>query len=339
MLKRFIFLCLVSLPGFSQTGYATEVFKIATVAPDSTIWMKQLRSGAEQIEQRTEGRVKLKFYPGGVMGNDRAVLRKLRIGQLQGGAVTTGTLADVFPDAQIYSLPLEFNSIEEVTYVRKHMDNAIADGLQKKGLIMLGLSNGGFAYIAGNKPVVDVEKLKAQRVWLPQGDVVGQAMYAAANVSPVPLAIPDVYTALQTGLLDTVVANPSSIIAFQWHTKIQYLTDVPMLFLMGTLVVDRRAFDRVSAEDQSIMREVMSKVFSQLDDLNVKDNIAAREALLANGVKFVNASDEERLRWKELADRALQKLLADGRYTKDFLAILRMHLQKYRSQSATDAAK
>lgn len=336
MLKVFVNLCFVLLLGWNQAGHAVEIFKIATIAPDSTIWMKQMRDGAKQIEQRTDGRVKLKFYPGGVMGNDRAVLRKLRIGQLQGGAVTTGTLADVFPDAQIYNLPLEFKTVREVQYVRQHMDGAIADGLKQKGLILLGMSNGGFAYIAGKNPVQNVEKLKQQRVWLPQGDVVGEAMFTAAGISPVPLALPDVYTALQTGLLDTVIANPSSIIAFQWHTKVSYLTDVPMLFLLGTLVVDKRAFDKISAADQSVMREVMGDIFARLDELNEADNLSARKALQANGVKFVTATDDERSRWTAFADAAVAKMLADGRYTKEFLTRMRALLAEFRGQSGID---
>jgi TRAP-type C4-dicarboxylate transport system substrate-binding protein len=333
MLKRFVIFCFASLLGFTQSGNAAEVFKIATLAPDSTIWMKQMRNGAAQIEQQTQGRVKFKFYPGGVMGNDRAILRKMRIGQLQGGAVTTGALADVFPDVQIYSLPLEFDSVEEIMYVRKHMDAAIATGLEKKGLILLGMSNGDFAYIAGNQVVQDVEKLKERRVWLPQGDVLGESMFSAAGVSPVSLALPDVYTALQTGLLDTVIANYSSIIAFQWHTKVKYVTDVPILFLLGTLVVDKRAFNRLSIDDQGVMRDVMRNVFVKLNELNQKDNIAAREALIANGVKFVQANNEERDRWQEYADRALEKLLANDRITGEFLEIMRKHRQVFRDQS------
>ena len=337
MSKRILIISMMLLLASSQSSFSAQVFKIATVVPDSTTWMKQMRSGAEEIEQRTEGRVKLKFYPGGVMGNDRAVLQKLRIGQLQGGAVTTGTLAEFFPDAQIYSLPLEFRTTDEVNYVRKHMDGEIADGLAKKGFILLGMSNGGFAYIASNTGIQDVEKLKEQRVWLPQGDVVGEAMFKVAGVSPVPLPLSDVYTALQTGMLDTVIANPSSIIAFQWHTKISYLTDAPMLFLMGTLVVDKKAFDRVSADDQKIMREVMKAVFAELDVLNEKDNLAARDVLAKSGVKFVHSTDEERGRWKIFANKAIDDLVSKGRYTKKYIDELRKHLQDFRDRAGSDA--
>ena len=339
MLKRCLLYCLVLLlVAVEAPIVAAATFKIATLAPDSTIWMKQMRLGAEQVEQQTEGRVKLKFYPGGVMGNDRAVLRKIRIGQLQGGAVTTGTLSDVFPDAQIYSMPMEFRSIDEVMYVRKHMDGDIAAGLEKKGLALLGMSNGGFAYVASTKPIRTIEDLKARRVWLPQGDLLGEAVFKAAGVSPVPLALPDVYTALETGLLDTIIANPSSIIAFQWHTKIKYLTDVPILFLMGTLVVDQRAFAKISPADQKVMHDVMGGVFSKLDELNHQDNVKAREVLVANGIQFVETTAEERDRWRQVALKAIQDMRKEGDYTMAFLEKMRKYIQQYREQNKNNAS-
>lgn len=336
MSMRFVLLFYTVTALFSGSAISAQVFKIATIAPDTTTWMKQMRNGAAQIEEKTAGRVKFKFYPGGVMGNDRAVLRKLRIGQLQGGAVTTGTLSQIFPDAQIYSLPLEFKSVDEVMYVRKHMDHNIAEDLEKKGLILLGMSNGGFAYIAGKSPVRDTEQLKQQRVWVPEGDTIGTAMFEAADITPVPLAISDVYTALQTGLLDTIIANPSSIIAFQWHTKVKYMTDVPLLFLMGTLVVDKRAFDKVDIADQQIMRNVMAEIFAGLDDLNYRDNLAARKVLVSSGVEIVKSDNKEQQLWKSFADSALKKLLEDGQCSQRYVDMLRKHLREYRSQAASD---
>ncbi len=315
---------------------ATQVLKIATIAPDSTTWMQEIRGGAAEIEKATDGRVKFKFYPGGVMGNDRAVLRKLRIGQLQGGAVTTGALAEIFPDAQIYSLPFEFRSVEEIAYVRQRMDQKIAAGLEKKGLVLLGMANGGFAYFAGKNPVKGVEDLKKQRVWLPLGDVVGEAVFNAADVSPIPLSLADVYTALQTGLLDTVIANPASIIAFQWHTKINYLTDSPVLFLMGTLVVDKRAFDRINKEDKKIIQDKMQNVFSRLDALNRQDNLVAREVLANNGVEFLQVGDEEELAWNQYAEIALDALLKRGSYTEQFLNEMRGHIKMFRNVADED---
>ena len=90
--------------------------KIATLAPDGTLWMQEMRKGAEEIARRTDGRVVFKFYPGGSMGSDRNVLRKIRAGQLHGGMLTGGALSDIYTDAQLYGLPFLFRSYEELDY-------------------------------------------------------------------------------------------------------------------------------------------------------------------------------------------------------------------------------
>lgn len=319
--------------GWAAEGPAARVteLKIATLAPDTTTWMKEIRAGAAEIESRTSGRVKFKFYPGGVMGNDEAVLRKIRIGQLQGGAVTCGVLSGIYPDAQIYSLPLQVQTIEEVNYVRKHMDPQLRKGLAAHGLISVGISNGGFAYLAGSKPITSIESLKGQRTWVPEGDKVAATMFKAAGISPTPLPMADVYTALQTGLLDVVASNPSSLIAFQWHTKVKYITDVPLVFLAGMLVIDKRAFDRLQPADQVAVREVMAAKFRKLDELNERDNVEARLALEANGIEFVKPTAEEHKVWQRIADSTLQQLEQAGAYSKEALQELQKHLAAYRS--------
>ena len=104
---------------------AAKTLKIATLAPAGTSWMKQMKEGARIIKQRTEGRVKIKFYPGGVMGNDKSVHRKIKIGQLHGGAFTPGGLAQIDTSIQSLGLPLMFNTLAEVDYVRKRMDSVL----------------------------------------------------------------------------------------------------------------------------------------------------------------------------------------------------------------------
>jgi TRAP-type C4-dicarboxylate transport system substrate-binding protein len=311
--------------------HAETVLKIATLAPDSTSWMKIMREGADEIEQQTQGRVKIKFYPGGVMGNDKVVLRKMRIGQLHGGALMSGSLAGVYPDAQLYSLPFLFKNLEEINYVRKHMDAVIRDGLEQNGLVSLGMINGGFAYIASTDPASSLQDIRQQKVWLPQGDKVGAIMFKAADISPVPLPISDVYTALQTGLLNTVVSNPSSVIAFQWHTKVQYLTDAPIVFLVGILVVDKKIFDKLSVDDRQIVRKVMGEKSVKLDSLSQRDNEAALQVLRDNGIKFLTSTAEEKASWSTIAASTWNELQENGAYTSGNFALLRKHLDAYRN--------
>jgi TRAP-type C4-dicarboxylate transport system substrate-binding protein len=330
------FLAVASLLLFSSSGQAATL-KIATVVPDGTSWMKEMRGAAKQIADQTEGRVKLKFYPGGIMGTEKSVMRKMRAGQLHGGAFTSSSLTDVYPDTEIYGLPFLFHSYDEVDYVRARMDAQIRSGLEKAGLVALALSEGGFAYLLSNKPLRGLDDLSGTRVWVLEDDRLSQIALEIAGVSPVPLPLSDVYTGLQTGLIDTVAASPIACISFQWHTKVRYLTDVPIMYLSGVLALDARAFAKLSEADQAILRDVVGRSANRLDEMNRVSDAGAKLALKNQGIEFVTSSPEERDRWRGIADSALSRMRAEGFYSDEMIETLERHLETYRgsSQSAS----
>ena len=201
-------------------GAGAQTLKIAAGGPDGTGWMRELRNSAKEITDRTEGRVRSKFYPGGVMGNDKGVLRKIRIGQLHGGAMTASGLTAIYRDAVIYNLPFIFWSYAEVDYVRKHMDRLIIDALRERGFISFGLVEAGFSYFMSRRPIRTLDELRKRKVWVPDDEEVGRTVFKALGVFPVPLRLTDVLTALQTGLVDTVPNSPVGHITFQWHRRV-----------------------------------------------------------------------------------------------------------------------
>lgn len=309
----------------SQIMAAT--LKIATVVPNGSSWMNEMKAAAKEVKKKTEGRVKIKYYPGGVMGSDKTVLRKMRSGQLHGGAISAGSLAHIYNGVQLYSLPFTFNNLDEVHHVRKTFDPIISKGLADKGFQLLGLSEGGFAYLMSNKALTKAEDIKGQKVWVPEGDLIGNEIFTVAGINPIASPISNVYTGLQTGLLDTVTINPSGAIALQWHTKINHMADEPLLLIMGMLVVDQKAFKKIKETDQAIVKDVISSTFKRLDTLNAEGDIGARAALQKNGIQFDKPSGTE---WKEIADTALENLKAVDAYPIDTYNDLVQALKEYR---------
>jgi len=304
--------------------------KIATIAPDGTSWMLEMRNGAERIAGRTDGRVKFRFYPGGVMGNDKSVLRKVRIGQLHGGAVTGSGLALVDPSTMIYSLPFTFRSEGEIDYARARMDPALIDSIEGAGFVTLGFVEGGFAYLMSSAPLRGMEDLRSRKVWIPEGDRISRAMFEDMKVSPIPLPLPDVLTGLQTGLIDTVAASPIGAIALQWHTRVKYLTDTPLIYLYGALLVDRRAFAKLDAKDQLVVREVMSEIATRLNRQGREDDEKARQALQSQGITFVTPSREAVMRLHRSVARTVDRLAGEGVVPLQLLERLRANLDDYR---------
>jgi TRAP-type C4-dicarboxylate transport system substrate-binding protein len=126
--------CLVISTAHSKT------FKIASLSPEGSDWMQKMRAGAKEIQEKTNGRVKFKFYPGGVMGDDQAVLRKIKIGQLHGGALAGGSLIKANPNYSIYALLLTYKDQGEINHIRKTIDPIIKKGFEKGGVVILGMA-------------------------------------------------------------------------------------------------------------------------------------------------------------------------------------------------------
>ena len=314
-----------------STGAQAKTLKIATLAPAGTNWMKEMKAGASLIKERTEGRVKLKFYPGGVMGNDRSVHRKIKIGQLQGGAFTTGGLAHVYSSIQTYSLPMLFNNLAEIDSVRTEIEPVIKQRMESNGFVVLGISEGGFIRILSKQPMQNLESLQKSKAWIPEGDTQSQITYKALGISPIALPISDVFTGLQTGLIDTVAINPTAALAFQWHSSTSYMTDVPISYVIGVLAIEQKAFSKLKSADQAIVRDEMSKVFVRLDKVNRSDNKQAIEVLKKQGISFVKLHPGEYERWKAISDGAIEDMVHKGIIDKDIIDQVRSQLQTLRS--------
>ncbi len=307
-------------------------FKIATLSPEGSVWMQKMREGAEELARKTENRVKIKYYPGGVMGDDKAVIRKIRIGQLHGGALVGGSLSRFYPDNQIYNLPLKFRSFEEVDYVRKHLDQRIAQGLEKGGFVTFGIAEGGFAYVMSTVPIRTVVEMRRQRVWIPDNDTMILETVKAFDITPFPLSIADVQAGLQTGLINTVTTPPIGAVALQWHTQINYLMYEPFLYIYGVLAVDHKAFAKISTHDQQIFREIMGRIFREIDRLNREDNVKALEALRKQGVEFIKPSGEALEKWYADAEAVPKRLIRAGKLSQGMVNTLERLLKDYRSK-------
>ena len=316
IVKKLVLVLAISFVGFNSPAILAKTIKIATLSPEGTFWMKHMRVGAKEIKEKTQGRVKFKFYPGGVMGNDDNVLRKIRIGQLQGGAITIGSLSQSTPDTTIYGLPYLFSSLDDAAEIRKTTDPMLSKIIEENGFVNFGFAQGGFTYLMSKKPIRSLDDLRQRKSWIPEKSDVGLSVFRYVGVSPVSLSLSDVLTGLQTGLIDTVVTSPIGALALQWHTHIQYVTDQPLNYLAAMLIIDKKAFYKLSETDQEIVRDVMEKVYKKIDEQNKLDNVAARQALINQGVEFIKLSDNEKVEWEKIDDLVIKDMIEKYQYNK-----------------------
>lgn len=332
-MRKFVILMLVLTVAISsQTSYAQTKIKIATLAPQNSGWATTFRAGAKEINERTEGRVQLRFYWGGAQGNEKKVLQKMKIGQLQGGTFSPTDFQGPYPDVNIYGLPFFFENYAEVDYVRRHMDDKLQAGFAKLGYQTFGFAGGGFAFVLSNEPVYGHADMVGKKVWLPQGDLISYEAMKSLKLSPVPLPLTDVLTGLQTGLIDIVAIPPLVALALQWHTKVKYVTRIPVLFSIGFMAIDQRVMKKIQADDRMILTEVLTRLYAELDAKSESEANAATDALLNVGVKDVElgAGEFQRIRSEmEVTNRSLAR---KGMFSLELLQEMERHVAEYRSE-------
>ena len=274
--------------------------KIATKTPENFKSARLVKQMTQEIKEETDGNVQFKVYYGGVKGSGRDLLLKMKSGEIQGGEFTAGEASSVLNDLQIMNIPLMFNNYEEVDYVLDRIGPHFQNELGKRGYVVLGWLEVGFGYIMSNDPIAGRADLQGKKVWIPQGDPIGQAALEAMGVSPVPMTISDVMVSLQTGQINTVANSLVGAIALQWYTRVKYITDIPLLYVYGLLMITKDAYDTIPVEYRETVDRIVDRTFEELKTDIRKDNLDSRETLTKQGIQFVPVPAAQRQELEEI---------------------------------------
>lgn len=323
----FFLLLLCALTARAEEPY---VLKFATLAPVGSTWMNIIAEWAGKVDKESQGRLKFKFYPGGVSGDEPDMLRKIRFGQLNGAAMTGHGIGYIYSPARVLEIPFLFRTYDEVDYVRAKLMPEIRAGFRKNDFELLGWMEVGFIRFFSRTPIHSLEELKKRRIWLWQGDPLGIAVFSASDISPIPLPITEVFTSLSTGLIDTTLAPPLGAIALQWFTKTPYMTEIPMADGIGGLVVSSNFFNKLPKDLQELLLRTGNEASEKLLMETRKDNEKSLAVLKQNGVTFT-------LAWKDvkesdvlsIRDRAAAELAKSGYIPADVYERARKALDEY----------
>ena len=311
--------------------------KIATIAPDGSTWMNLMHELDDAVQAETGGEVGLKFYPGGIQGDEPIVLRKIATGQLHGGGLTGVGLGTIAPELRVLELPFLFRDESEVAWIHERMDPKFESILYDAGYTLLGWADVGFVYLYSKDPIATKADLNGQKLWLWEGDPLAEEFLSKAGVAPVPLSITDVMTSLQTGLITSVYVSPLACIALQWFTRVGDTTDVPITHAMGAVVVTNAAWEKIPEAHRATVRKLADEYFAKLQAATTKENAQSAQVIAESGVKTVHVSDAEveslRAIGKDVASALTGKL-----YPAELLQQVEAELGSCRAKAGTTGA-
>ncbi len=313
--------------------FANTKIKFATVAPEGSTWMNIMDEFSKAVKDATAGEVEFRIYPGGVAGDELNVLRKIRVGQLHSGGFTGFGLGEILPEVRILDLPFLFQSKEEVDHISGQLFDFFAAKFEDKGFILLGWAEVGFVYTFTNKAINKISDMKGVKMWMWEGDPVAEATFKSFGISPIPLSISDVLTSLQTKLIDGIYVSPLACVALQWHTKVDYMLDLPLANSNGAVLLDKRQYDKLSPEHQTKLRELSLQYFSKLTGMSREDNEKSLKLIKEEGIKFTEITDKKQIDSFYASGRQARRSLVGKLYDEQLLNRVENSLEDFRQNN------
>lgn len=305
MLKRMLVCSFILC---ASVSWAQEI-KVGLLAPEGTTWARKMREMADEIKQATGDKVTLRLYFGGAQGDEHDVLRKIRVGQLQGGIFTGKTLGEISGDVRVLEIPFNFNGDRnKAAHALKGMTPLLNSKLNEAKFTNLGFFEIGDVYYVSQKSTPSLASLSGVKIWSWEGDKLVSAMVESLKLVSVPLPITDVLSSLSTGIIEAAYAPPMGIIAFQWNTRVNYLLDLPLSFSVGAFLVGEKTWSKITPEHQKIIREISDRTIAQINEANHKDNQDALGALKAMGIEFLKFPEADLATSMALREEMVQKL-------------------------------
>lgn len=307
-----------------------HIIKFATLAPEGSSWMKSMHKLSDKIKKATDGNVAFRFYPGGVSGDEKDVIRKMRIGQLHGAGFTGVGLGQILPEVRVLDLPFLFDSDEEIQHVYSKMDAYFKGLYEEKGYVLLGWVPVGWVHFFSQQPIHSVDDLRQSKPWMWEGDPLVEQVYKGLGVQPIPLSITDVLLSLQTGMVNTVYASTQGALALQWFTKVKHVTRLRMGYATGGVLISKKQFDKLPQPYQDAVKKIGAECLQELVELIQKDNLKAHKVLEKNDVNWVDLpSEKEKARFQE-AGATARKNLAGKYFPAELLDQVLNHLKEFR---------
>ena len=308
-----------------------KTFKVATLAPEGSTWWKVFKIADKRLRDLSSKRMKIRLYAGGVAGDEPDVVRKLRVKQLHGAALTSVGLSEIQPAMLVLQAPGLFRNWEELDHVRKVMADKFQGLLAEKGYFALLWGDVGFNRFFSNERIQEPGQVKQTKPWCWTQDGVYQAFYEVLGTNPVLVGVPEVLPGLQTGLLNAYSSPPLAAVSLQWFNRSKYMLDHALNVTIGALVMRKKDVDELPQEDRDIIYKVGAEIGPQLAAMVREDNRKSVDAIRAKGIEVVSLSDDAAKAWSDL-ERSAADMAAGKVYSPELLAEVRSTVKAFRAK-------
>ena len=334
-MKNWILSALTGLAFLTAGGAASaQTIKLGTLAPKGSPWFENLQDMAADWGAASGGRIKVRIYPGGSIGDERDMVRKMQIGQLQGAVLTAEGLSIIVPEVLALQLPMIFKTDGELDYVRDKLKPELEAMFEKRGYKILNWGDIGWVRLFSRDPVVVMDDLRKQKLFTWAGDPELAEGYKVQGLQVVPLPVPEIFSGLQSGMIDALYAAPVAALSYQWFGLANNMTELKVLKLIGATVVTHKTWNKISPE----VRDEVAAAAIEAGD-NARDKIRnfedeAIRVMQEHGLTIHDVTDEQADAW-EVSSRQSWKVYTKSLVPAKLVDRVEALRDEYRKQQAT----
>ena len=288
------------------------LIKMGTLAPEGTAWHDILLQMKQDWRKISGGKVTLRIYPSGVLGDEPTMIRRMRIRQLDGVAITGNGLSRIEPAVSALMIPMMLDSYEELDYVRDRLAPRLEQMVEEKGFKILNWGDAGWVYFFTKKPASSLDEIRKMKLLTSAGDPKTEELYKDFGFRVIPLAYTEVLTALQTGMIEAVQGPPLYAMVEQWFGLANNMIDVKWAPLVAATILRKDSWEKIPADLREPMLEAARVAGRQLLSEIRGLNDDAIPAMQKRGLNVIQVDEAQLARWRSEAHKTYPELR--GRY-------------------------
>lgn len=303
--------CTVSMFTMDSAEFESSrsvVIKMATLAPSGSAWHENLKEIASEWNRASGGAVTLRIYPDGVAGDESDMVRKMRIGQLQGAMITNAGLSRFVSEANALTIPLAVDSWESLDRVRNAMKPRLEKLLEEQGIVVLNWGDAGWVRFFVNNPDPSVKTVQKAKLFVWSSDDGTADVWKASGFNAIPLASTDILPGLQTGMINAYNSTATMALASQWFAFTPYMIDMPWAPLIGVTVVTKDTWEKIPETTRVELKRIAEDAGQRLQKEVRRIEDQAISEMQKRGLKVIKPSEDQYKEWQKVAQASYPKI-------------------------------
>ena len=287
-----ILLAMALAAPMSAAAQQKVVWKASDVHPLGYPTVEAIMRMGKKFEAATNGRISIQMYPSMQLGGEKEMIEQAQVGALQIARISVGAMGPVVDELNVFNLPFIFR---DENHMRKVIDGPIGDELLEKinsnpasRIVALGWMDAGVRNVYGKKPVVQPADLKGQKIRMMGNPIFVDTMNAMGG-NGVAMGFNELYSALETGVVDGAENNPPTLLAQNHYLVSKVYSETGHLIIPEIFIFSKRTWDTLSADDKALLKKLSRE--TQFDERKLWDEktATAEGELKAKGVQFVKS--------------------------------------------------